>query len=175
MTTMGGTRTGRGRSRPRRMSGLVLLLAVFNTLVVPTSGNDLVGPGAMSTYSGGGGRRRPTSYVRVKDPAVGFFVAGSSERGLNASMGARTRPHPELRLPTWRSCRRLDTGWFMALRRQRTGDPEWVFVDPIGHERLVNSEYTLIPGSGQKWRHAPARASPDGSVFGRRRPTARRR
>ena len=76
---MGGTRTGRGRSRPRRMSGLVLLLAVFNTLVVRTSGNDLVGPGAMSTYSGGGRRRRPTSYVRVKDPAVGFFVAGSSE------------------------------------------------------------------------------------------------
>ena len=119
------------------MSGLVLLLAVFNTLVVRTSGNDLVGPGAMSTYSGGGGRRRPTSYVRVKDPAVGFFVAGSSEEGLNGLYGRTDKAPPgALASDVEISYRHLDTGWFMALRRQRTGDPEWVFVDPTGHERM---------------------------------------
>lgn len=146
------------------------MLAVFNTLVVRTSGNDLVGPGAMSTYSGGGGRRRPTSYVRVKDPAVGFFVAGSSEEGLNGLYGRTDKAPPgALASDVEISYRHLDTGWFMALRRQRTGDPEWVFVDPTGHERLVNSEYTLIPGSGQKWRHAPAKGKSGWfSRFGRR-------
>ena len=146
------------------------MLAVFNTLVVRTSGNDLVGPGAMSTYSGGGGRRRPTSYVRVKDPAVGFFVAGSSEEGLNGLYGRTDKAPPGASASDVEiSYRHLDTGWFMALRRQRTGDPEWVFVDPTGHERLVNSEYTLIPGSGQKWRHAPAKGKSGWfSRFGRR-------
>ena len=119
---MGETRTGRGRSRPRRMSGLVLLLAVFNTLVVRTSGNELVGPRAMSTYSGGGGRRRPTSYVRVKDPAVGFFVAGSSEEGLNGLYGRTDKAPPGASASDVEiSYRHLDTGWFMALRRQRKG------------------------------------------------------
>ena len=119
---------------------------------------------------GGRGRRRPTSYVRVKDPAVGFFVAGSSEEGLNGLYGRTDKAPPGASASDVEiSYRHLDTGWFMALRRQRTGDPEWVFVDPTGHERLVNSEYTLIPGSGQKWRHAPAKGKSGWfSRFGRR-------
>jgi hypothetical protein len=127
----------------------------------------------MSTYSGGGGRRRPTSYVRVKEPAVGFFVAGSAEEGLNGLYGRTDKAPPGSSAPgdVEISYRHLDTGWFMALRRGKgADDAEWVFVDPAGHERLVNAEYTLIPGSGQKWKHAPPKGKSSGwfSSFSRR-------
>ena len=176
---MGDAQTRRGRSRckrritPQSTAYILAFLSVFNTALVLASASGLVGPGAMSTYSGGGGRRRPTSYVRVKDPAVGFFVAGSAEEGLNGLYGRTDKAPPGSSAPgdVEISYRHLDTGWFMALRRGKgADDAEWVFVDPAGHERLVNAEYTLIPGSGQKWKHAPPKGKSSGwfSSFSRR-------
>jgi hypothetical protein len=43
----------------------------------------MVGPGAMAPYGGGGGRRRHGGYVRVQDPAKGFFLAGSTVMAMN--------------------------------------------------------------------------------------------
>ena len=179
--TMGDAQMRRCRSRckrriaPQSTASILAFLSVFNTaLVLASASGGLVGPGAMSTYSGGGGRRRPTSYVRVKEPAVGFFVAGSAEEGLNGLYGRTDKAPPgsdtapgDVEI----SYRHLDTGWFMALRRGKgADDAEWVFVDPAGHERLVNAEYTLIPGSGQKWKHAPPKGKSSGwfSSFSRR-------
>ena len=41
----------------------------------------LVGPGAVTSFTGGGSRSR--GYGTVRDPAQGFFVAGSSLADLN--------------------------------------------------------------------------------------------
>ena len=87
--TMGDAHTRRCRSRckrritPQSTAYILAFLSVFNTALVLASASGLVGPGAMSTYSGGGGRRRPTSYARVKDPAVGILIEGSADEGLN--------------------------------------------------------------------------------------------
>ena len=42
----------------------------------------LVGPSAITSYSGGGGRRHG-GYGYVREPAEGFFVAGSSIKEMN--------------------------------------------------------------------------------------------
>ena len=54
------------------------------------AGNGLVGPGAVTGYTGQGSRR--TSYGYVRDPAAGFFVGGSS---INEMNGVYVRKHPE--------------------------------------------------------------------------------
>ena len=117
--TMGDAQTRRGRSRkerriaPQSTASILAFLSVFNTaLVLASASGGLVGPGAMSTYSGGGGRRRPTSYVRVKEPAVGFFVAGSAEEGLNGLDGRTDKAPPGTSAPgdVEISYRHLDTG-----------------------------------------------------------------
>ena len=46
----------------------------------------MVGPGAMAPY-GGGGRRWHGGYVRVQDPAKGFFLAGSTVMSMNGLYG----------------------------------------------------------------------------------------
>ena len=40
-----------------------------------------MGPGSMQPYAGGGGRQRSYGYVR--EPAMGFFIAGSTLREMN--------------------------------------------------------------------------------------------
>ena len=121
----------------------------------------------MSTYSGGGGRQRAQRYVRVQDPAVGFFVAGSSNDGING-LYARTFTIPPTLVGSDRRFSlmydHLDSGWHLGLAETgRDGDAyEWIFIDPSGRDRLANNENTLIPAGGDKWKIVH-RSPPKGS------------
>ena len=57
------------------------MLALALALLARAIGAQLVGPGGVVPYGGGGGG--PRRYGTVRDPAAGFFVAGSSLSGLN--------------------------------------------------------------------------------------------
>ena len=63
---------------------VLLLMAGF---IHANSG--LVGPGAVTGYTGQGSRRRSYGYVR--DPAAGFFVGGSTIKEMN---GVYVRKNP---------------------------------------------------------------------------------
>ena len=79
------------------VASLMLLLCCLAGAQVP------MGPGSMAPYSGGGGRQRGFGYVR--EPAKGFFIAGSTLRDMNgvyakvdnvrlrAHMRTPARPH----------------------------------------------------------------------------------
>ena len=60
--------------------GMAFLVSLLGLILVPARGQ-LVGPGGMTTYGGGG--RRHGGYARVSEPGKGFFVAGSSLTGVN--------------------------------------------------------------------------------------------
>ena len=47
-----------------------------------STANSLVAPGGVTPYTGGGGQRQ-RGFGYVRDPAHGFFVAGSTLQGLN--------------------------------------------------------------------------------------------
>lgn len=51
-------------------------------LVVEPGEAQLVGPGAVTTFGGGGSRSRG-GYAMVREPAAGFFIAGSSLKDMN--------------------------------------------------------------------------------------------
>ena len=112
----------------------------------------LVGPGAMAPYgSGGGGGRRHGGYVRVQDPAKGFFIAGSALRNMNGLYGKVDRvplgiPH-ELQM----AYKHDQTGWIMALTSGEAS--EWIILDDELRDRFRHEGKTIIPGSGQRWSH----------------------
>jgi hypothetical protein len=66
------------------MPAPILALAALASLLLlrGAAGQHVVGPSAITQYSGGGGRRGG-GYGYVREPAEGFFVAGSSIKGLN--------------------------------------------------------------------------------------------
>lgn len=102
---------------PRPSRSLVLLGALLLRFSA-SSASHVVGPGALSPYSGGGGRQRARSYVRVQDPAVGFFVAGSSNDGING-LYSRTDSIPSSLAGSDRRFslmyNHLDSGWNLGL------------------------------------------------------------
>ena len=112
--------------------GLPFLLLLAALLCLGGSdGTQVVGPGALSTYGGGGSRRGPSSYIRVQDPAAGFFVGGSSDEGLNG-LYARVERLP----PTLTRARadrvfsllytHLDSGYHLALAAPAArATPSW--------------------------------------------------
>merc|ERR1711934_282851 len=67
------------KSRMMQGPGVLLLLAMLSC---GAQASGLVGPGAMTPYSGGGGGRQ-RSYGYVREPAKGFFISGSSIPQLN--------------------------------------------------------------------------------------------
>ena len=81
-----------------RVRRALLRVALLLSCAIGSSdaSSGLVGPGAMAPFSGGGGggRRGPTRYMRVNDPAVGFFVGGSKDEAMNG-LYARTETLPE--------------------------------------------------------------------------------
>ena len=76
----------------------------------------LMGPGAMTEYSAPSRGRRARGTVYVDDPAVGFFVAGSSLTEMN---GIYTRRNDHGALPGFRVAlcygHSGKNGWFVAL------------------------------------------------------------
>ena len=70
---------------------LLVLVATHAIDNHAATANQVVAPGSVTSYTGQGSRRR--SYGTVRDPAAGFFVAGSSLEGLN---GVYVRAHPQV-------------------------------------------------------------------------------
>ena len=138
---------------------LVVLAAALLSAISTVRGQDLVGPGAMAPYGGRGGRRRTGGYVRVQDPAKGFFVTGSSIRSMNGLYGrvdsvSATLPH-QFQL----AYKHDQTGWLMGLvstpDRQSISnlESEWLFIDNEEQDRFAHKGNTLIPGAGERWKH----------------------
>ena len=128
----------------------------------------MVGPGAVAPYSGGGGRPRGFGYVR--DPAAGFFVTGSTIRGLNG-VYRRVNSVPEDEHRWQLVYKHQSSGWLMGLAEGRTAsggaqyetvggkETEWLFCDDEQQDRFGHVGNTVIPGAGPKWSHLHRRAS----------------
>ena len=150
--------------------GLVGVAAVLLLLEV-AEGQGVVGPGGVTPYSGGGGRRSG-GYGTVRDPPAGFFVGGSSIKEMN---GVYTRVE---RIPSaidhkfhyayrkWPIDKPDDmTGWHMALVKcdEETAEKyectdtskgsEWLIIDPARKDRFGHEGDTIIPGAGTRWKH----------------------
>ena len=133
-------------------------------------GGQMVAPGAMTPYSGGGGRRRHGGYVSVRKPADGFFVAGSTIKAMNGLYGKSewvprsVGDKHECQL----AYRHDQSGWLMVLCDAPPKPPthfsygaedetEWLFVDPSSEDRFSHEGDTIIPGSGKSWKHVHRR------------------
>eukprot|EP00756_Hemistasia_phaeocysticola_P033139 Hpha_TRINITY_DN16450_c0_g1::TRINITY_DN16450_c0_g1_i2::g.163824::m.163824 len=124
----------------------------------------LVGPGAMTPY-GGGGRRRQRGTCVVREPACGFFIAGSSIEDMNGIYGRVARVPNSLKHEALLSYKHDHTQWWMVLvdrsnpDEEDTGgsgrygelDREWIFLDDRGGERFKHEGDTIIPGAGVRW------------------------
>eukprot|EP00750_Incisomonas_marina_P010601 INCI16289.16.p1 GENE.INCI16289.16~~INCI16289.16.p1 ORF type:complete len:518 (-),score=69.10 INCI16289.16:4308-5861(-) len=159
------------------LTGIVLSLLV---LPLPCANAQLVAPGGVTTYTGRGSQRR--SYGTVRDPAAGFFVAGSSLEELN---GVYVRTHPKV-FAGWTagpaqhkvhlSYLNDDSGWYLALVQPEVGaarathggqTTEWLFISPPDKEngvgwrdRFGHEGNTVIPGAGTSWTHLHRAAVP---------------
>ena len=158
----------------------LLRVALLMSCAIASSdaSSGLVGPGAMAPFSGGGGggRRGPTRYTRVSDPAVGFFVGGSEDAAMNG-LYARTETLPES-LATAANRKKFSllylhaaSGYSLAFAESpREPDAmEWVFMDAAGHDRVALFDNALIPPAGERWTHvraARAAAADAGGWFG---------
>jgi hypothetical protein len=143
------------------------------------AGGALVGPGALSPYSGGGGSRGG-GWGYVDRYPMGFFVGGSSIEGLNG-LYFREEINPHLPHAVHYYYTNKYSGWMMLYVNAkdtghepvggRTKDSEWVFVDTTWRDRFAHEGQTYLPGAGRKWspvhreRHFPDRKSP-GFVVG---------
>lgn len=134
----------------------------------------LVGPGALSEYSAPSRGRRARGSVYVDDPAVGFFVAGSSIDDLNG-IYVRTNSHVLPRHRVAMAYAHQEGGWTLALcataredRHDSSSDDddayEWRFVDAQRVDRFAHEGDTLIPGAGARWSHAVHGSVGDGRV-----------
>ena len=74
----------------------------------------LVGPGALQEYSAPSRGRRARGSVYVDDPAVGFFVAGSSLRDMNGIYTRKDCAVPGFRV-AMSYAHSGKNGWCMAL------------------------------------------------------------
>ena len=166
---------------------LPLLLGLCSLASVDAQG--VVGPGGVTPYSGGGGRRSG-GYGTVRDPPAGFFVGGSSikdmngvyERGGQIPSSIDHKFHYAYR--KWDISKQDDmTGWHMALvkcdeattAKYECSDPskqsEWLFIDTARADRFGHEGDTIIPGAGTRWKHlhrgagvdAPKTATKDGN------------
>jgi hypothetical protein len=129
-----------------------------------------MGPGSMQPYAGGGGRQRSYGYVR--EPAMGFFIAGSTLKDMNG-VYKRVENVPSwlshkfqlaYRKWPWGEADHLD-GWHIALV-DAPEDPaaagysavggkssEWIIIDGNGRDRFGHEGATVIPGAGTRWQH----------------------
>ena len=140
------------------MSAMLLL---WLTLLSVTTAQ-LVGPGAMAPYGGGGGGgRRHGGYVRVQEPAKGFFIAGSALKGMNGLYGKVETVPSAIKHSLQLAYRHDQTNWFMALTvASKEKDSEWLIIDEELRDRFHHKGRTIIPGSGTRWSHLH-RAKPE--------------
>ncbi len=131
----------------------------------------LVGPGALQEYSAPSRGRRARGSVYVDDPAVGFFVAGSSIDDLNG-IYVRTNQHVLPRHHVAMAYAHQEGGWTLALCATGGGEDssdeddtyELRFIDAKRVDRFTHEGDTLIPGAGVRWSHASHGAVGDGHI-----------
>ncbi len=129
----------------------------------------MVGPGAMAPYGGGGGRRRHGGYVRVQDPAKGFFLAGSTVMAMNGLYGRVDSVPSDLKQTVQLAYKHDKTNWLMCLTSGKAtpeGKDEWLLIDDANRPRFQHAGRTIIPGSGKRWRHLHRQAQGDGAGDG---------
>eukprot|EP01062_Namystynia_karyoxenos_P007276 TRINITY_DN12559_c0_g1_i1.p2 TRINITY_DN12559_c0_g1~~TRINITY_DN12559_c0_g1_i1.p2 ORF type:complete len:936 (+),score=296.76 TRINITY_DN12559_c0_g1_i1:116-2809(+) len=121
----------------------------------------LVGPGALTPYSGGG-RRRSRGTCVVREPACGFFIAGSSLEDMNGIYGRVHRVSTRLKHNVLLAYKHDHSGWFMVLVDRSSEDGadsgkfgdmerEWLLVDETAVDRFSHEGDTIIPGAGTRW------------------------
>ena len=136
-------------------------MRLFLVVLTMASANEMVGPGAMTPFSGGGGERE-TSYGYMDEPAIGFFVGGSSVKEMNGLFD-RTQSVDNGNAPKRKAelaYKNELTQWHIALvesseeEKSRTGkNSEWLLLDNEGRERFMHEGESILPGSGDQWRH----------------------
>jgi len=140
----------------------------------------LVRNDALAEYGSGPRRQKSRGFVTVREPAKGFFIAGSCIEDLNG-VYAPVRESSATSLHKMRLAYRNDqNGWLMALiittpasRRRfkeargrvrlagsseessedETLGMEWCLIDPAGRDRFAHKGDTVIPGAGHRWWH----------------------
>lgn len=100
---------------------VISFLSILGFLPASVSANGLVGPGGVVPFGGGGGGGRRASYGVVRDAAKGFFVTGSSIKGVNGVF-ERTEGLPrgtKLSGIYYKdgslTYRNAESGWFLAM------------------------------------------------------------
>lgn len=148
---------------------LLLLVAALALAQRGCHGQHVVGPGGITPYSGGGARRSG-GYGYVRDPAEGFFVAGSSIKEMNGVYKKVEKVPAAIPHTFHYAYRKWPYGgedkmrsWHMALVKspapedgyEAVGghDSEWLFIDSDHRDRFGHEGATVIPGSGTDWVH----------------------
>ena len=155
--------------RPQVLLGAALLAVLRQQPLC--HGQHVVGPGGVTPYSGGGARRSG-GWGYVRDPAEGFFVAGSSIKEMNG-VYKRVEKVPSAIPHTFHyAYRKWPYGseddmrsWHMALVKSPGPDDgyeavgshesEWLFIDSDHRDRFGHEGATVIPGSGTDWAASP--------------------
>lgn len=117
----------------------------------------VVGPGSLTSYGGPPRQSMFGGIGIVQDPALGFFVAGSSIDEMN---GVYLRTHQvsaALHRHTFLLAYSNDiSSWLLGLV-QAKDTPEgnqWLLVDDHHRDRFASRGGQILPGSGTKWRQA---------------------
>ncbi|KAJ1459140.1 hypothetical protein M885DRAFT_596499 [Pelagophyceae sp. CCMP2097] len=122
-------------------------------LLCALTGSQLVSPGGMTPY-GGGGAPRQRGFGYVSDPAAGFFVAGSTVQGM---LGVYERTEAPANHPEWQlAYSNVASKWWMALADNAASNgkaTEWLLVDELGRKRFSHEGETVLPGCCYKWAH----------------------
>ena len=138
--------------------------SVFLIVIIGNvNASGLVGPGAVSPYSGGR-RGRARGYTTVRDPSHGFYVGGSSIDELNGLYGRiNSIHHPTIHTEFHLAYKHDYHNWFLCLVKANPNNKEyetvgnkkseWVFIDDGGNDIFGHEGDTIIPGSGTSWKH----------------------
>jgi hypothetical protein len=123
----------------------------------------------LSTEVGGAPRARRSCYVN--EPAYGFFIAGSSVKGMNGVYIRRNPPGgtEEDEEGGARNVilyyEHMDTPWTLGLVETTDPNPspyfghslgersEWLFMDERSQDRFAHKGDTIVPGAGVSWKH----------------------
>ena len=133
------------------LSTLVLL---FGCAIWPLAAHQLVAPGTVTPFrGGGGGARGPTRWGMVQEFPAGFFVAGSSIRALNGLYDL-TRAPPGVSHAFHHAYRNDRSNWLMGyVSAKDEGYPavggeatEWVIIDNKWRDRFGHKGDTYLPG-----------------------------
>ena len=134
----------------------------------------LANGGMMTEYSGPSRRSRGGGTVHVREPACGFFIAGSSLDAFNGIFGRVNRASVRSTRTVDLAYRHDHSNWLMLLREKAAADQpasdddeydyygyrepeskwEWVFQDPTGRDRFTHKGNSIIPGAGTRWAFA---------------------